>query len=447
MNKRTFAFIILAVFVLAACQPAPTTILRPTLQPFPTMTVGQVVRGPLGTPGVRPDFNVLPNPATAVALANRPTATPNRRQCPAPAPDVDLGDFPTSREAAQIAINTYLNAGGDLEALQETIITGWEAFGNRGYFRTDVDLTGEGEGEVVIGYIAPGDVGTLLIYGCEAGRYVLRYESVADGVDPPRLIQLGDINNNPYGEMVFARRTCLSADLCEFQSQIITWDARSGQFVNLLDSIVTTLDLPELRDIDNDQVLELVLSLESNGTSATGPLRTGTNVYDWNGTNYRLSFVELDPPRYHIQIVHEADKFFSRLEMDAAIELYQLALDDDEDFGYWFNDGSVTVDSYALYRLLLAYAYSGQGLQIAETLTRIDEIFPLEEGSTEDDLPVYVRMARLLADTLTITNSLGTACAEVRAYIEEPENTNALTLLNRYGSRSPTYTALDLCPF
>lgn len=444
MMTRFSIFIILTV-LLMACQAASQPAQQPTLQPFPTMTVGQVVRGDLGTPGFRPDLNVLPNPATAVALANRPTATPNRSLCPEIRQGAQLGPFPATREAATNAILTFLNDGGSPELLQQRIIGTWEAFGEAGYFRDDVDLTGEGEAELIIGYIAPGDVGTLLLLGCEVGRYVARFEAIADGSAPPELIWLDDLNNHPQDELVFASRQCSTVEFCEFQTQVLTWDAASGRFVSLLDETLLTLGVPAVRDVDNDQVDELVLSLDSNGNSATGPLRTGVNVYDWNGINYRLSYFELDPPRYHIQVVHEGDKFFSRLDMPTAIELYELALDEDENFGYWFNDGSQTVDSYALYRLILAYAYSSQGAQISTTLARITERYPLREGETEADLPIYVQLARTFTDSLIITNSLHAACTEVRGFLED--DSDAIELLNRYGDRSPQYTALDLCPF
>jgi hypothetical protein len=44
-----------------------------------------------------------------------------------------------------------------------------------------------------------------------------------------------------------------------------------------------------------------------------------------------------------------------------------------------------------------------------------------------------------------VTNNLHSACLEVQDIITARQE--ALTLLNRYGSRSPTYTATDVCPF
>ncbi|MCC6802943.1 MAG: hypothetical protein IT319_08665 [Anaerolineae bacterium] len=44
-----------------------------------------------------------------------------------------------------------------------------------------------------------------------------------------------------------------------------------------------------------------------------------------------------------------------------------------------------------------------------------------------------------------VTNNLHSACLRVQEVVlARPD---ALDLLNRYGSRSPTYAAADLCPF
>jgi hypothetical protein len=59
--------------------------------------------------------------------------------------------------------------------------------------------------------------------------------------------------------------------------------------------------------------------------------------------------------------------------------------------------------------------------------------------------PVYVTMINTFWNGFQVTNNMHSACLEVQAIIaQRPE---AVGLLNRYGSRSPSYTAQDLCPF
>lgn len=410
------------------------------------MTLGQRLSGRLPTPGVRPAVGAQSNPAAAAAPANRATPTPDTSQCPATQPQVELEALPEARAGAIDAMIRFLNAGGTVDELRAQMITEWDAFGETGYLREDVDLTGEGQPELVLGYNAPGDVGTLLILGCQAGRYVQRYESIADGLDPPTLIWLGDMNNNPPAEVVFARRQCSAAESCEFQTLVIAWSAQQGRFVNLLPDELFTLEIPAVRDMDNDEVAEVVVELNSNGTAATGPLRTGVNIYDWNGQLYLLSIIQLDAPRYRIQLVHEGDRHFSHLRMQEALQLYEAALAGD-DLRYWFNDEPESLTSYVLYRRILAYAYLGNGGGIIETLTEIEATFPPpeDEGAARDELPVFVDLSYRFVDNLTQTNSLHEACTVVREAIEERQE--ALALMNRYGSRSPEYTALELCPY
>jgi len=175
-------------------------------------------------------------------------------------------------------------------------------------------------------YVAPVEGGTLVIAGCEEGHYVVRYETVADEPFAPEILVLGDINHNSVNDVVFATQRCDEDDEeCVYRTQVITWEAEMRRFVSLLSQTITSDELPEVIDTDNDQVSEILIRLESNGTDSTGPLRTGINIYDWDGSVYVLSIVQLDPPRFRVQIVHEADRYFAARQWDDAINLYQLA--------------------------------------------------------------------------------------------------------------------------
>lgn len=431
--------------VLAACGAQPTPSGTPTAFPFATATVGHEVRGVLSLANVRQAGDVPANPATAVARIARPTATPDFATCPPPNEgELRLGLFPGTRQAATDAILRYLNSGGSPQDLRTALRVEWDALGDFGYVRADVDLTGEGEPEVLVGYTAPGELGMALLLLCENGRYAARIELVADGAAPPELVWLADINNNVQPEVIFARRTCTTAEACELETLVLTWSAQTGSFVNLLDDRLISLTVPQLRDTDNDDVAELVINLDSRGTSATGPLRTGVNIYDWDGSVYTLSIIQLDAPRYRIQYVHQGDAAFSRLEMAQAADLYQRALETDG-LRYWFNDGPTVVTSYALYRLVLAMAYEGglgSPLYVGAT-DRLRATYP--QASLPEDLPLYARMAYAFIDAFEATGNLHRGCTVVQEIISEEDA--ALGLLNRYGSRSPTYTPLMLCPY
>lgn len=441
MTKTTLSLIIVLVIV-SACQSAlPTG--PPTDIPFPTMTVGQRISGDLNTPGARTGIVPAQFGSDSSVLINRVSPTPDTGRCPTLSDDSELGEFPDTRIEAINLILQFMNDGGSVQRLQEEILRKWDAFGETGYIET-ADLTGEGTVEVIPGYIAPGDVGTLLILGCQAGRYVQLFEAISDGIEPPTILALRDINNRVPAEIVVNRRFCADPEACEIQTQIVAWEYTVGRFVNLLPDTVLTINTPELRDIDNDQVDEIIINLDSNGTAATGPLRQGNNIYDWNGQFYVLSRIQLQPPTYYIQVIHEGDRLFSLQQFSEAIVTYESALSD-TDLRFWFNDGPVNTITYGQYRNIIAYGFLSDSTNIVGNLEIMNSQHALADGQTLADLPVYVHMANAFVDSLSQTGDLHEACSAVQAVIEERDE--ALGFINRYGSRNPSYTTLDLCPY
>jgi hypothetical protein len=437
---KRFALFIFAMFIAAACQPE--TSLRSTAFPFPTMTIGQTLRGYLTPVSAQPISPILSNPATAEALANRPTPTPNTTVCPMPREDVELPRKPDTLPEANAALLGFLDAGGSVTALEDALRIEWQAVPETGYVRQH-DLTGAGSSDLVIGYTAPEGNGALVVFGCADGRAVQRYEVTSESTTPPQLVWVGDINRSFIADIVFTREICEEADACEIETQIVEYQRRSGRFVNLLDAPVITLDTPSVNDIDGDEVSELVMSLQSRGNSVTGPMRTGVNIYDWNGTAYTLSIIQLDPPRYRIQLVHEADRLFSQLDMANALALYQQALDS-PDLRLWYNDEEAILGSYILYREVLAYAYL-QDPRLSDVITQLNLRFATSDSNSLVTFPAYVEMAYVFLNNVETTRDLNAACAAVQEVIER--RPNAIALMNRYGNRSPVYAALDLCPY
>jgi hypothetical protein len=190
--------------------------------------------------------------------------------------------------------------------------------------------------------------------------------------------------------------------------------------------------------MDNDRVLEVVVRMTSSGTPVTGPLRTGVTIYDWNGAGYVRSITQLDPPRFRIQIIQQADRDLAAGNVPNAITLYERALTDGE-LDNWFNDDPQILRSYTLFRLLTTYAF-----------TENDNLLQIFQATQQDypDLqtaPVYATLSTTFWNALQLSGNLRSACLEVQAQVTaQPE---ALALLNRYGQRGPVYTAEQLCPF
>ncbi|MFO7321605.1 MAG: hypothetical protein DIU68_007735 [Chloroflexota bacterium] len=426
----------LLLLLVAACQPAVEAPPAPTVIPFPTMTPGRLLRGALPTVEANANAAGLANPATAVALANRPTPTPDYSHCPPPA-TTSLPPLPDTGRAMAEAITRFLSEGGAPATLESRLRNDWDVLGENGLVRADFDLTGEGASDVIVAYQTPDEGGMLLILSCGDGRYVPRYQ-YAGGDSAPQIIQIGDMTFDNSPELLFVATTCESGSRCRHNTELVTWSSQLGRFVSLLGSDIVAEVLPTVSDMDNDQIAEIVLQFTNAGNATTGPLRTGMTIYDWNGAAYVQSITQLDPPRFRIQVIHEADRLLNRLNAHDAIPLYRLALDD-ASLEPWLNDEGPVLESYALYRLLLAHAYLDDG-GVLEAYQTILDRFPDTETA-----PVYAPLATAFWNAFQVTNNLRSACLEVHEFIQtRPE---AVDLLNRYGERSPTATPQTICPF
>ena len=436
-------FLLLLPFIfLAACQSAPPPV-QEAGPVFPTMTAGVLLSGDLGPP---PDRSELQDsPATVIAEANRPTPTPNLAACPLGDPSVTLAAAaPGSAQAVAEAISVYLSAGGSLNGLESGLRDRWgmiNASEAGGFVRSDLDLTGEGTPEVLVSLITPDAGGALLIFSCVDRQILTRYAGLPDdGLrgEPPRLLNSSDLNADGLPDLVFTSRACDEDDNCHYRTQIVTYDRLRGRFRNLLEGALSSDELPRLEDVDADRVTELIRPLTDDGDAASGPLRTGEAIYDWNGAIYVRSFTNEDPPRFWVQVVHEADAAFAAGDYANAALLYQQAASDTA-LENWQNDDSAILPAYALYRLLLLDSFTDDP-RLIETQGRLLNAYP--DLATA---PVYAEMAMRYWATLQATDNLRSACDDVRAIMAaRPE---AVSLLNRYGSRSPTYTAALLCPF
>lgn len=444
---RSHLIIIIIGVLLAACAPQPEAP-RLAITPFPTPTVGSVLQGALSSAA-----NVVPqgliSPATAVAISALPTPTPDLFTCPPFSDSARLEDTPPLNAPIVIEeIVRYLNTGGAYESLSEILSERWGIVREGDSMRGDVDFTGEGTPEILITYANPDGRSAVLLLGCIQSEYRVLYELNTQITEPPQMIAFGDMNRDRRNDLLFAVQQCPTDDAnnpildeCELNTRLLSWQANESRFANLLVNDVLSDTLPEINDFDNDEVSELVVRLENDGTERTGPLRTGTNIYDWNGQEYVLSIIQPDPPRYRIQVIFEADRAFLRRELGEAAQLYQVALQDPTDLRDWIGGERASLIAYTLYRLLITQVASQSASQ-TQTYQRILNDYPDPQAAS-----IYVRMARAFMETYQQQGNPALGCDAVRAVLTAEADNNALELLNRYGERSPKYTLNDLCPF
>jgi hypothetical protein len=441
IKRLSIPLLLMMLILLGACRqeiPAPVA---PSLVPFPTPTTGFVLNGILPTPNAfGPDVIA---PATVVALANRGTATPDRGACPPATTSAQLEDLPRGRDAIANEIARFLSAGGNLTRLTEALRDRWRILPVNGFVREDVDVTAEGTTDILFS-LSLEEGGFFLILSCQDRAYRVIHQVIFPQLDAPQVLFAEDMNVTLSPEIVVTGRSCLNNDqnLCQYQTYILTWDANLGRMVNLLNTPLLTDELPQIVDSDNDLVDEILVQLNNIGDINTGPLRTGRQIYDWNGSTYVLSIVELDAPEYQIQVIQEADRNFLADRMGQAIELYQLAYTDEE-LRIWLRNEAPILESYILYRLMLAWA-SQSSAEAAIVFERLRTDFGAPgEGQTE--APPFATLGQIFWDAYSENSSLSAGCEAVQLALAEVPL--ALTWMNRYGARNLGYTADDMCPF
>lgn len=427
-------FLILCLIFLAHCSPAPSGGV-PTAIPFPTTTIGAEMRGWLPTPILGSSGN-LANPATAVARANQPTATPNYHACPAGNTSLAF-DLPSDDSTPiSSAMLSFLNVGGSIQAIHHTLLN-TNRLGENGQVLQSLDMTGELTPELIFTYLEREEVGMILILVCENNHYVIRYERDLPTV--PTIIADEDLNRDGYNDLLFTVQTCDPIDsFCEYSTTLISWQAQRGIFVNLLLTEQDGDQLPQIADVDNDSIAEIITLQQGTGTSQTGPIRSTTHIYDWNGTQYVLSLSQPSPYRYRIEVIHAADEAFAQNQMEQAAQLLRESITN-TDLRVWFQDSADILTAYALYRLLLVYTFQENGDALSVYQEARNRFSNLETS------PIYAFLIETYWQTYQTSNNLHVACRAVQEVIAQRSDT--LDLLNRYGSRNRTYSAQELCPF
>lgn len=441
IKRYSIPLLFALLILLGACRQEVTAPISPSLVPFPTPTIGYVLNGILPTPNaLAPDVIA---PATVVALANRGTPTPDGGACPPESAVAQLEELPNGSNAIANEIMRFLSAGGSLDRLETALRNRWAILPQNGFIRNDIDLTSEGTPDIVLG-LSIDEGGFFIALGCQDRAYRIFHQQVFQQQVAPQLLFAEDMNVSRAPELMVTGRFCQNNDqnLCQYQTYVLTWSADLGRMVNLLNTPLLTDELPEIVDSDNDLVDEILIKLDYIGDINTGPLRTGRQIYDWNGTIYVLSIVELDAPDYQIQVIQEADRNFLAGRMAQAIELYQLAYTDEE-LRIWLRNEAPILESYILYRLMLAWASQGspEAAIVFERL-RTDFSLPIEG---QPEITPFMTLGQAFWEAYSQNNDMSDGCEAVQTIL--PEAPLALSWMNRYGARNLGYVARDMCPF
>jgi hypothetical protein len=492
---------ILATLWLASCGTGrvslPATILIPTWTFTHVPPPGILL--PTFSPTRRepPTWTPTPPPTATPVPSSSPTLGPLITRTPAPPAECPPPGNPAPIRAESLdnlipQVEDFLANGGQTTQLETAITENLAAYysseGQPTVSVAEVDLTGDGIGELVIAVelVDPG-MGlrfALVVLGCERGEFrILLDEWAAEsGMAQMDFYGAEDLNGNGVPEIVYSIEEFGAHDSISLVS-IREWDAGGFQplvlppsdhdlgniraaYMGGLLSVgdVSTYDLgmaPDrtkidslLPDIDGNGTRELILrGGGGRAYSGDGPQRVSIETWSWNGEAFTLSASRFDPPEYRFQAVRDGDAAFLRGNLEEAMAFYQQSLDDPELLGWSIEHLQVLyprfdpppVDpaerarlaAFAEFRMLLVYA-------VQERQPDAQSLFDAMVGEHLQGSPgyPYVQIATRFHDALEAAGSVQSACAAAREYAQA----NAEAILKPLGSQFYGYLYEDYSP-
>ncbi len=417
---------------------------RPTVTPGGMLLMALPTEAPV-TPAPTPSA-VLPVDGPANILTAMP-AEQSDIECPAPGNPAPPA-APATYNLYPGVINEFLSSGGSVPFLYSILQTWGAASDDVGMATDAYDLTGDGVYEVLVSLSDPFNAevapqpGQLFAFGCYQGNYRLLYASdYGPGYGLPSLLYVGDMNADGGPEAVYFQQRCQSGS-CVQAAQVISWSAPNDGFLTLnVDTVGAADGRFSISDLDGDRIMEIMI--QGGGISASvtsGPPRTSTTVWDWNGTNYVRALTQLDPPLFRIHMVHDADLALASGEGLEAIRLYREALENPR-LGTWqVPNEQLMLRGYALYKLMVAYAFmeeDGAALDVHSTL--------MDEHPAQYPSHVYAQVGDMFWQVFQSTHNLHTACLAAAEVVST--NPQTVLFLNSYGPANRTYQIPDICPF
>jgi len=381
-----------------------------------------------GTPKPLPVPTATPLPSSTPILSAPEEGLCVPSQAHEPPSTASFAEFPQ-------AILEYLNSGGEVDAL------------NTEHSQAEAgDLTGDGKNDVLVAVtlsdaetVPP--LGTLLIYNCQAGQYVLTFDLTPDSAyyGAPTIHFVQDLNADGKAEAVVSTSTC-GASACFEQEQILAWNGAA--YENLLDGASDDLPYPDVKIRDTGGgIYALDVTGTGFGSVGAGPyrLRTRTWSFDPASGRWKVSGEMLEPPRYRIHALHDADAAYKSGDYATAETLY-LRVTNDPTLLDWIDPPTEQADlgAYARFKLVAIYSQTGRPAEADSVLNE------LRAGPAVGGWRDYTALAETYLQGAAIA---GHGCPAARDYAE----THAGQILSPLGSAAfgyanSDYTPEDVCP-
>ena len=510
---------LLFVTILAGCaavpqEAVPTPSLtvdnapQPTVTKTPVPTAIKLTRTPM--PSLTPTATrILPlqkvlltsyfdSPTPTFDAAQAMTVTPaTAAVCPEVNPDVvfDMDTFliDKSTEEKIADMLDYLNLGGSIPPVLEKQGFLYGEDGNYGY---DIeyygDLNGDDIPEMLLTFYVSIIPGRLEFIGCKDGKYDSLHTIDLHGSIRVHFLMVEDMNLDGVPEVLLKLTPNINQSWVGYQ--ILAWNGES--FHNLV--VQTDFDgfngldgvwwgdirmdglgreYPwdgnswEIKDLDQNGTLEFIVTggVATNWDAKNhGPYQPVTQVYMWNGEGFVLDDLQIGPPEYRFQAVHNGDLYTLLHKYDQAEALYKQAIND-PNLAWWTDESTEFIHAelharreqlptptlsapdpdehpnlaaYAQYRIVLLHLLQGQMGEAEETYKTMLDAYPAGEGGH-----IFVQLAERLLGEYRASADVRAACAEAMAFAAQHEDEVLQYVGGYHGWQTLEYGIEDVCSF
>jgi hypothetical protein len=382
----------------------------------------------------------------ACGTATPPVLSPTP---PSPAEEPTAGSGflqPANPADYPAAIQKYLNAGGDVATLEETLAE-WGALPPEAPDQVvALDLTDDdGRLEIVVALWYAGEAvapaGDLLIFGQQDGRYALLYQEGYDPASPAvRLLQVLDANGDGRRDVIYTLGTC-GAHTCFDSLEVLSWQGTG--FSSLMGG---RLDMP----YPTYAVTPGRIDAESGSVASVGaePQRGYSEVWEWNGSVFTVTQQIWAPPIYRYHALLDGDYALSAGDYPAAVAAYERVIGDDALQEWGAVSGAVDpgveraqLAAFARWRLVLTHLQAGDLGSARVAHEQLQAEYPADAVGHD-----VAALAEVFWGTYAVDGSFVEGCLALVAAAKEDTSVHDFFNAN-YGYANPRWEAVDICPF
>jgi len=250
------------------------------------------------------------------------------------------------------------------------------------------------------------------------------------------LFGIADRTGDTTPELSFLSNEC-SARGCSSMVQVQHWDGTAWRDVGPRTG-VDNIDRATMEGLGAKTVITM------HGGAITGPGagpgRAFTVTYEVESARFQQRSKAFDPPVYLYHALLDADARFDAADWPGAIQAYRVAIDstDLKDWRQEANkgDGRTTLAAYALFRIAVATAASGEKPDKA-----IDAIIL---NAKEE---IFINAALAFRKGFQEKGGVHAGCVDVTTYLADPANADYIADRFDYGyANQPKKAPRDMCP-